>query len=184
MLDLAVIGGTGLTTLKNLEIRRREVRRTPYGEPSAPLVIGELGGKEIVFLPRHGHGHTIPPHMVNYRANIWALHDMGIQSVIAVAAVGGIRDGMKPGQLAFPNQIVDYTWARQHTFFEADLKKVTHIDFTHPYCDELRGRLIDAARSLKMEAAEQGVYGLPRARAWKPRPRSIGWSATAVTWWV
>ncbi len=159
MLDLAVIGGTGLTTLKNLEIRRREVRRTPYGEPSAPLVIGELGGKEIVFLPRHGHGHTIPPHMVNYRANIWALRDMGIQSVIAVAAVGGIRADMQPGQLAFPDQIIDYTWSRQHTFFEADLTQVTHVDFTAPYCGELRARLIDAANSLDLNAAERGVYG-------------------------
>lgn len=159
MLDLAVIGGTGLTTLKNLEIRRREVRRTPFGEPSAPLVIGELGGKEIVFLPRHGHGHTIPPHMVNYRANIWALKEMGVRNVIAVAAVGGIRADMRPGQLAFPDQIIDYTWSRQHTFFEADLTHVTHVDFTDPYCAQLRARLIEAARALKLDAAEQGVYG-------------------------
>ncbi len=159
MLDLAIIGGTGLTTLKDLEIRRREVKRTPYGEPSAPMLIGSLCGKEVVFLPRHGHGHTIPPHVVNYRANIWALKEMGIRNVIAVAAVGGIHAELTPGRLALPHQIIDYTWSRPHTFFEHDLTQVTHIDFTEPYCDNVRGVLIEAARKLKLDAVEQGVYG-------------------------
>jgi 5'-deoxy-5'-methylthioadenosine phosphorylase len=159
MFDLAVIGGTGLTTLKNLEIRRREVRHTPYGEPSAPLVIGEFGGREILFLARHGSEHTIPPHRVNYRANIRALQEMGVNNVIAVAAVGGIRGDMTPGRLVFPDQIIDYTWSRRHTFFEDDLAHVTHVDFSEPYCGELRGRLIEAARTLDLDAAERGVYG-------------------------
>jgi 5'-deoxy-5'-methylthioadenosine phosphorylase len=159
MLDLAIIGGTGLTTLKSLEITRREVKRTPYGEPSAPMVIGNLGGKEIAFLPRHGHGHTIPPHMVNYQANIWAIHEMGIKNVIAIAAVGGIDEKLRPEQLVFPDQIIDYTWSRQHTFFEQDLMEVTHIDFTSPYCEELRIVLIEAAKKMKLNAIEKGVYG-------------------------
>jgi len=109
MAELAIIGGTGLTTLKNLEIKQRQVMRTPYGEPSGPLVYGQLGKKDVVFIPRHGRGHTIPPHMVNYRANIWALREIGVHSVIAVAAVGGIRQDIQPNRLAFPNQIIDYT---------------------------------------------------------------------------
>ena len=159
MLDLAIIGGTGLTTLKNLQITRREVKRTPYGEPSAPLLIGDLCGKEIAFLPRHGHGHTIPPHMVNYQANIWAIHEMGIKNIVAVAAVGGIEESLTAGQLVFPDQIIDYTWSRQHTYFEQELLEVTHIDFTEPYCEKLRRVLIAASRKLKLNACEKGVYG-------------------------
>jgi len=159
MADLAIIGGTGLTTLKNLEISRREVMRTPYGEPSGPLVTGTLCGQEVVFLARHGHGHTIPPHMVNYRANIWALHEIGVRNVIAVASVGGIRADLEPGHLAFPDQIIDYTWSRHNTYFETDLQQVVHIDFTEPYCEALRGLLIEAARDSGIEAVAGGVYG-------------------------
>ncbi|MEN8763180.1 MAG: S-methyl-5'-thioinosine phosphorylase, partial [Thiogranum sp.] len=158
MADLAIIGGTGLTTLKNLEIRQRQALRTPYGEPSGPLIHGQLGNKDVVFIARHGPAHTIPPHRVNYRANIWALRDSGVHSVIAVAAVGGIGQDMQPGRLAFPDQIIDYTWSRQHTYFESDLDQVTHIDFTAPYSEQLRRLLINAARQLKLEAAEQGTY--------------------------
>jgi 5'-deoxy-5'-methylthioadenosine phosphorylase len=159
MAELAIIGGTGLTTLKNLEIKRREVLRTPYGEPSGPLLHGELCNKDVVFIPRHGRGHTIPPHMVNYRANIWALRETGVHSVIAVAAVGGIRDDMGPGRLAFPDQIIDYTWSRKHTYFEQNLEQVVHVDFTQPYSPQVRNLLITAARTLKLEAAEDGTYG-------------------------
>jgi 5'-methylthioinosine phosphorylase len=159
MAELAIIGGTGLTTLKNLEIKRREVMRTPYGEPSGPLVHGQLCDKDVVFLPRHGHGHTIPPHMVNFRANIWALKETGVHSVIAVAAVGGIDAGLKPAMLAFPDQIIDYTWSRKHTYFENDLSEVTHIDFTNPYSERLRRLLIEAADNLGIAFADHGTYG-------------------------
>lgn len=159
MSDLAIIGGTGLTTLNSLNIARREVRRTPYGEPSGPFVHGDFCGTEVMFLARHGSGHTIPPHRVNYQANLWALRDMGVRRVIAVAAVGGIRADMEPGCIAFPDQIIDYTYGRAHTFFEDDLNHVTHIDFTQPYCEELRGQLIQASRELALEALEDGTYG-------------------------
>lgn len=159
MSELAIIGGTGLTTLKGLNISRREVRRTPFGEPSGPFIHGEFGGKEVVFLARHGSGHTIPPHRVNYQANLWALKDMGVTRVIAVAAVGGIRKDMAPGRIAFPDQIIDYTYGRAQTFFETDLVEVTHIDFTEPYCTELRNHLIEVARELGLEALEDGTYG-------------------------
>lgn len=159
MAELAIIGGTGLTSLKNLEIERREVMHTPYGEPSGPLVHGKLCGKEVVFLPRHGTAHTIPPHEVNYRANLWALEHIGIEKVIAVAAVGGITTRMRPQALVIPDQVIDYTWSRQHTFFQGDLKSVTHIDFTEPYCGELRDTLLQAGRAAGIELVDQGTYG-------------------------
>ena len=159
MAELAIIGGTGLTSLKNLEIERREVMHTPYGEPSGPLVHGRLCGKEVVFLPRHGTAHTIPPHEVNYRANLWALDHLGIEKVIAVAAVGGITLRMQPQALVIPDQIIDYTWSRQHTFFQGDLNAVTHVDFTEPYCGELRTTLLQAGRAAGIGLVDGGTYG-------------------------
>ena len=155
---IAIIGGTGLTSLDTLKITHRETQSTPYGEPSSPMIHGELGGRAVVFLPRHGPHHTLPPHKVNYRANLWALHRIGITQVIAIAAAGGIRDDMMPGVLAFPDQLVDYTWGRHCTFFEDNLSHVTHVDFTQPYCGELRMRLIEAARALNLEARESCTY--------------------------
>jgi 5''-deoxy-5''-methylthioadenosine phosphorylase len=159
MVDLAIIGGTGLTALKTLEITRREVVHTPYGAPSGPLTHGILSSKDVVFLARHGYAHTIPPHKVNYRANLWALKHIGVTKVIAIAAVGGIDADMKPARLVFPDQIIDYTWARAHTYFEGDRDSVTHIDFTYPYDQTLREVLIQAARAASLDAVEQGTYG-------------------------
>ena len=155
---LGIIGGSGLTKLKNLEITHRTVMRTPYGDPSAPMVYGHLGGQEVVFLPRHGQGHTIPPHRVNYQANLWALKECGVARVIAVAAVGAIAADLVSGNLVFPNQIIDYTYGRAHTFFGDTQKTVTHVDFTAPYCEELRQALTDAATRAKLSVATQGTY--------------------------
>ncbi len=160
MTTVAIIGGSGLTNLKNLRITRREVIRTPHGEPSGPMVFGQLGGREAVFLPRHGSGHTIPPHDVNYRANIWALKQTGVSKVIAVNAVGGISaDYLASGTLVIPDQIIDYTYGREHTFFGSEHKKVTHVDFTYPYCEELRRILIEAAAQARIGAVGRGTYG-------------------------
>lgn len=159
MSGLAIIGGTGLTSLKNLRIVRREVVSTPYGEASAPLTHGVLCDKDVVFLPRHGAGHTIPPHRVNYRANLWALKHIGVERVIAVAAVGGIRADLAPGQLVIPDQIIDYTWSRGHTYFEDGLSHVTHIDFTHPYCETLRAVLAQGCSLADIGAHDGGTYG-------------------------
>lgn len=155
---VAIIGGSGLTTLQNLEITRREVLRTPFGEPSAPLVFGQLRGQQTVFLARHGHGHTIPPHEVNYRANIWALKEVGASQVIAINAVGGIAATMGAGSLVLPDQIIDYTYGRRHTFFGNEQKAVTHVDFTFPYCEDLRQALIAAASRARLAIATQGTY--------------------------
>ncbi|HWA13330.1 MAG TPA: S-methyl-5'-thioinosine phosphorylase [Burkholderiales bacterium] len=155
---LAIIGGTGLTQLANLESTRRRIVRTPYGEGSGPLTFGKLAGRDVIFLARHGYGHTIPPHAVNYRANVWALKAEGAGRIVSVASVGGIRSDMVPGTLAVPSQILDYTHGRKHTFFEGPDQPVTHIDFTHPYCDVLRGRLLEAARRAKQPVVDGGVY--------------------------
>ena len=155
---VAIIGGTGLAALDDLTIVRQKTVSTPYGEPSGPLLYGELAGRAVAFLARHGQRHTLPPHKINYRANLWALHRIGVKQVIAVAAVGGIRQDMVPGTLAFPDQLVDYTWGRSCTFFEADLSHVTHIDFTEPYSPELRRRLIRDARALELDAREACTY--------------------------
>ena len=158
MAELAIIGGTGLTSINDLEITRREMMTTPFGEPSGPLVHGELYGHEVMFLPRHGSGHTIPPHKVNYRANIWALKEAGAKSVIAVNAVGAIQPDMQPASLVIPDQIIDYTWSRTNTFFEEGLSKVVHIDFTEPYCEDMRQKLIDAARGIELSIFDKATY--------------------------
>jgi 5'-methylthioinosine phosphorylase len=157
--ELAIIGGTGLTTLDGFEILRREVAYTPYGEPSGFLTHGKLAGREIVFLPRHGYGYTIPAHLVNYRANIWALKSIGICRVLAIASVGGIHRRMLPGWIAFPDQIIDYTYGRAHSFFEPGSERAAHVNFTHPYDAVLRQELISAAKSVKLQFVGQGTYG-------------------------
>ncbi len=159
MTKLAIIGGSGFTRMESLEITRREVVNTPYGEPSSPLIHGMFNGIEIIFLPRHGAGHTIPPHKINYRANIWAIKHIEADYVVGMATVGGIRDDMAPGSIAVPDQIIDYTWGRGHTFFENDLAQVTHIDFTEPYCNDLRKSLIKAAEAAGLKIIKNGTYG-------------------------
>lgn len=158
MTKIAIIGGTGLTSIKGLAISGREIIQTPYGEPSGPLVQGILSDHKVYFLPRHGGGHTIPPHKINYRANIWALKQAGVEQVIAVNAVGGIREDMQPGTLIIPDQIIDYTVSRTNTFFEEGLKQVVHIDFTEPFCSELRDSIISAADANAINVIKEGTY--------------------------
>jgi len=157
MTELAIIGGTGLTELEGLEITRRQVMYTPYGETSSPILHGTYENKELLFLARHGARHTIPPHKINYRANLWCLKELDVKSVIAVAAVGAIPPEMKAPDLVIPNQIIDYTWGRKHTFFTGE--QVTHIDFSQPYCESLRQQLLTAAQSMDFKVHTQGVYG-------------------------
>jgi 5'-deoxy-5'-methylthioadenosine phosphorylase len=156
---LAIIGGSGLTQLSSLEIERREVVRTPYGEPSGTLTFGRIGAQEVVFLARHGHGHTIPPHRVNYRANIWALVKVArANGIVSVASVGGIRADLPPGALVVPHQIVDYTWGRPQTYFDGGEAHVVHVDFTEPYDRALRERLLCAGEAAGVSMAGAAVY--------------------------
>lgn len=158
MTKIAIIGGTGLASIKGFEITGREIVQTPYGEPSGPLVQGLLSDHKVYFLPRHGGGHTIPPHKINYRANIWALKKAGVEYVIAVNAVGGIRNDMTPGALIVPDQVIDYTVSRTNTFFEEGLKQVVHIDFTEPFCETLRKSIIQAAETNSIKVIKEGTY--------------------------
>lgn len=156
---IGIIGGTGLSDPAFLdgfldEITVRQIA-TPFSAEQVPLFTGRRHGKEIVFLPRHGQGHRIPPHRINYRANIRALQQVGVQAVIGINAVGGIHPDMGPGKLAVPEQIIDYSWGRDHTFF-ADEGAVTHIDFTSPYDDRLRQLLIASAAEAPLWP--HGVY--------------------------
>ncbi|NJD25488.1 MAG: S-methyl-5'-thioinosine phosphorylase [Betaproteobacteria bacterium] len=155
---LAIIGGSGLTTLSNLDVSHREVVRTPYGEPSGALVFGQVCGNPAMFLPRHGYGHTIPPHLVNYRANLWAIHHHRASAVISVASVGGIRADLEPGDILIPDQIIDYTWGRKSTFFDGNGSPVTHVDFTEPYDRALRERIVAASAELALPVKVGGVY--------------------------
>jgi 5'-methylthioadenosine phosphorylase len=155
---LAIIGGSGLTQLANLEVGRRKVARTPYGDPSGPVTFGRIGSKEVLFLARHGYGHTIAPHEVNYRANLWALKQAGADSVVSVASVGGIRNDIWPGAIVLPHQVIDYTWGRASTYFEGPGTPVNHIDFTEPYSRELRARLLKAAAACGERVTDGGVY--------------------------
>jgi 5'-deoxy-5'-methylthioadenosine phosphorylase len=155
---LAIIGGSGLTRLSVLEVTHRQVVRTPFGEPSCALTFGRIGGANVVFIARHGYGHSLAPHEINYRANLWALKQQNIRGVIAIGAVGGIRADMQPGAIALPEDLIDYTWGREHTYFEGLDKPVVHADFTHPYCPKLRQRLLDAAQLEAIGLIDGGVY--------------------------
>ena len=159
MTKIAIIGGTGLTQLSDLTITKRDKLTTPYGSPSADFITGELNQKEVIFLSRHGNPHTIAPHKINYRANIWGLKQLGVEQIVAVAAVGGITEEMIPAHIAIPDQIIDYSHGRIHTFFEDENYPVTHIDFTYPYSQKLRSALITAAAQANINISPIGTYG-------------------------
>jgi 5'-methylthioinosine phosphorylase len=156
---LGIIGGSGLNRIAELEDLRREVLSTPYGEPSAALTFGRLRGAEVVFLARHGDGHVIAPHRINYRANIRALHDCGVRDIVAVATVGGILEELEPGTLVVPHQIIDYTHGRAATFFDGVDQPLEHVDFTQPFSEALRGRLLRAGADAGERLRDGGVYG-------------------------
>jgi len=155
---LAVIGGTGVYRLAALEdVEAREVD-TPYGRPSGPLRIGRLGERRVAFLARHGEGHALPPHRVNYRANLHALKQAGAQRVLALNTVGGITDDYGPRVLACPDQLIDYTWGRESTFWDGE-GEALHVDFGHPYSPLFRTKLLAAARVTGASVVDGGCYG-------------------------
>ena len=160
MNKIAIIGGSGLARFDEIENVQKFRVETPYGLPSCDLVCGNMFSKDVVFLPRHAKDHTIPPHKINYRSNIWALRDVGVTHVLAVAAVGGINPNMSPEKIMIPEQIIDYSYGREQTFYDGDTSEVSHIDFTHPYCDELRQNLINASNDLHLDVIPSGTYGV------------------------
>ncbi|MDD5383894.1 MAG: S-methyl-5'-thioinosine phosphorylase [Gallionella sp.] len=155
---LAIIGGRGLTELASLEITHRQVMRTPYGEPSGAFLFGTLNQHEVIFLARHGFGHTIPPHLVNYRANLWALREQGVSNVVSIATVGGIRADLMPGTIVVPDQIIDYTHGRDATFYDTRDTTYTNANFTLPYCPKLRDQILRSANIVQQPCVDGGVY--------------------------
>lgn len=160
MSKLAIIGGSALDQLRGFHLKEERILETPFGEPSSPLRFGEFEGKEIVFLDRHGQPRTTPPHKINYRANLWALYSLGIEVIIGVSIVGGIRSDMTAGHFVFPDQLIDYTYNRPNTFFEEDFDYTRHIDFTYPYCPGLHEIFINAAQQLNLDYSDDATYGV------------------------
>ncbi|MDX1475200.1 MAG: S-methyl-5'-thioinosine phosphorylase [Reinekea sp.] len=158
--SLAIIGGTGLAELPGLTISKAHDIQTPFGSPSAPVLEGELYGLRVLFIARHGHPHRIPPHLVNYRANLWALQKLYATDVLAVNAVGGISKNMKPGTLVVPKQIIDYTFGREITIFDGEFAPVSHIDFSYPYSEKLRELIEKSAQNANEKVINGGVYGV------------------------
>jgi 5'-methylthioadenosine phosphorylase len=153
-----IIGGSGLAGMKNLERTRREVVRTPYGEASGTISLGLMNGHEVAFLPRHGYGHILAPHEINYRANIWALRQVGVNAIFSVSSAGSLDETYAPGSLAVIDQIIDYTYGRKHTYFEGVEQPVVHIDFSEPFDAPLRQRLIDGAAQAQVPVLTDGTF--------------------------
>ena len=157
---LAIIGGSGLYSLgEDFRLDDQLPRKTPYGETSADPLLGRWQEIELVFLPRHGAGHSVPPHAVNYRANLWALKQAGVSQVIAVNAVGGIGADMSPCSLALPRQLIDYSSGREHSYFDGRDDRVRHVDFSEPYSARLRASLLQASEELGLGLIDGGTYG-------------------------
>lgn len=159
---LAIIGGSSLDQLAALENVRPVEVATPFGVPSSPLILGQLNKRKVVFLARHGERHQLPPHRINYRANIWALQSQGVSQIVAIATVGGIGESFEAGVLAVPDQIIDYTWGRASTFFDGESNvtsnPVKHIDFTRPYDESVRTGILKCARRIALPIIEGGTY--------------------------
>lgn len=156
---IGIIGGTGITHLTEFQVDARRVVPTPYGEPSAPVMEGRLAGREALLITRHGSGHTIPPHRVNYRANLWALRHIGARQVVAICSVGGIEEALAPGELAVPDQIIDYTWGRPCTIHESADDRVVHVEFTEPFSPAVRALILRAGEQAGIGIRDGGVYG-------------------------
>ena len=160
MKPLAIIGGTGINELDGLELLSEHRIDTPFGETSRPIQQGRFGDRTVYFLQRHGSPRAIPPHAINYRANIWALHSLDVEGIVAINAVGGISPDMQTGRLVIPDQVIDYTWGREHTFDDGADGSLMHIDFTEPYERELRLALLDAAAAGRIPHEPSGVHGI------------------------
>jgi 5'-methylthioadenosine phosphorylase len=175
--DVAVIGGSGFYTFVE---EPQSVRvETPYGVPSAELSLGEVSGRRVAFLPRHGPGHALPPHRINYRANLWALRSLGVRQVLAPCAVGGLRPDVAPGDIVVPDQLVDRTSGRAQTFVESG---AVHVPFADPYCDRL-GATLQASGPDVRSGGTMVVIDGPRfsTRAESQHYAAQGWNLVNMT---
>jgi 5'-methylthioadenosine phosphorylase len=176
-----VIGGSGLYDVPDLEVIDTVKVDTPYGDPSASYKIGRLAGRKVAFLPRHGGAHNLQPHKINYRANLWGFREIGVEKVISVGATGGINPGMSPGAIVLPDQIIDLTSGRMATFY--DEGEVIHVDFTFPFCPDLRERVASASEAVGIPVVASGVYicvNGPRLETAAEIKTYAGWGADII----
>ena len=157
---VAVIGGTGMNEWPGLSIQSQKKVSTPFGEPSAPLVHGRIYGVDVISLARHGAGHKLPPHKINYRANLWALKDAGVKDVIAIAAVGGIAKNLPPAAVGVPDDLIDYSYGREHSYSDGAGQALQHADFSEPYSKPVRAALLKGAKQAKVKVVNGGVMGV------------------------
>ncbi len=181
-MNVGVFGGSGFYSWLD-DVREQEIE-TPYGEPSAPVSIGTVEGHEVAFLPRHGVRHQLPPHRINYRANLWALKELGVTRVIGPCAAGSLKQEVKPGEFVIGDQLVDRTTGRKDTFYDGPV--TTHVSFADPYCPELRGLAIDTARSERISVHERGTVVAIQGPRFSTRSESkwfadAGWEVINMT---
>ncbi len=160
MTVLAIIGGSGFSDFPALVIEGAHRVETPYGDTSAPVLSGRLAGVRVLFLPRHGAGHRLPPHRINYRANLWALRASGAERVVGLAAVGGITERFSPLTLSVPHDLIDYTFGREQSIYDGESGALDHVDMTSPYCEDLRQALVRACAASGQCVVDGGVYGV------------------------
>ncbi len=170
---IGVIGGSGLYDPTFVENPMEFKIYTPYGEPSDFITVGDVKGKKVAFLPRHGKGHRIPPHKINYRANIWALKAMGVKTIISVSAVGSLREDYMPGDFVVPDQFIDMTKKRDYTFFDGP--RVAHVSMADPFCDYLRGVLLESASKVGVKIHDGGTYVCIEGPRFSTRAESRLW---------
>ncbi|MFE5593275.1 S-methyl-5'-thioadenosine phosphorylase [Streptomyces sp. NPDC056549] len=187
---IGVIGGSGFYSF--LEDVTEVTVDTPYGSPSDSLFLGAIGGRQVAFLPRHGRGHTVPPHRINYRANLWALRSVGVRQVLGPCAVGGLREDHGPGTLVVPDQLVDRTKNRAQTYFDGERRadgatpRVVHVTFADPYCPDGRRAAVKAARGRDWEPVDGGTMVVVEGPRFSTRAESrwhaaAGWSVVGMT---
>ena len=180
--EVGVFGGSGFYSF--LEgVEETEVE-TPYGSPSAPVAVGEIGGRRVAFLPRHGPKHQLPPHRVPYRANVWAMKELGVSRIIGPCAAGSLKAEVKPGQFVVCDQLVDRTWGRDDTFYDGP--ETTHIAFADPYCPEMRRTAIEQGRAQGLELHERGTVVVVQGPRFSTRSESAfyqaqGWEVVNMT---
>ncbi|MCU1538448.1 MAG: methylthioadenosine phosphorylase [Humibacillus sp.] len=181
--EIGVIGGSGLYDF--LEGYDEVEVETPFGSPSDPLVVGEVHGRRVAFVARHGRGHRFAPHQVNYRANLWALRALGVRQVLSPCAVGSLRAEQGPGTVVVPDQVVDRTWGRAHTIYEAE-GPVVHVSFADPYCPHGRAVAVEAARRSPLDVVADGTLVVVNGPRFSSRAESLmhqqaGWSVVGMT---
>ncbi len=153
---IGVIGGSGVYEIEGVVIKETRKLSTPFGDPSDSYMIGEISGMQIAFLPRHGSPHHIAPHKINYRANIWGFKELSAERIISINAVGGINKKMRLGDVVVPDQIIDLTEGRESTFY--DMEEIVHVDFTEPYCSEVRSSIFSAGKKAGIKLIKRATY--------------------------